>query len=146
MQIEIAVDETCKDIKIIIVTPQVTNEVHDIIQKLQADVSSMMIGFQGDQGVILNEEDLHRIYSANGKIYAVAGHEEYTLRLRLYELEQRLDKHIFVRISYSEIVNLKKVKSFDLGFTGTICIHLTNGTTSFVSRKKKKKIKQVLGI
>ena len=146
MQIEIREDENCKELKVIILTPKMTNEVLDIMQKLQGDLPQIILGFQGDKAIILNETELFRIYAANGKIYADTDNEEFTLRLRLYELEQRLDKRSFVRISNSEIVNLKKASYFDLGFTGTICIHLTNGMQSYVSRRYVSKIKQVLGI
>lgn len=71
---------------------------------------------------------------------------EYQLRLRLYELEERLDKDDFVRISNSEIINLKRVKGFDLSYTGTICVFFQNDTVTYVSRRYVKKIKQVLGI
>ena len=68
------------------------------------------------------------------------------MRLRLYEAEQRLDSRAFVRISNGEMINLKKVKGFDLSFTGTICVALSNGTVTYVSRRYVAKIKQVLGI
>ena len=71
---------------------------------------------------------------------------EYTLRLRLYEMEQRLDSNFFVRISNSDIINLRKVKGFDLSFAGTICVTLSNGTVTYVSRRFVAKIKQLLGI
>ena len=87
-----------------------------------------------------------RIYAANSKVFAVTDSGEYTLRLRLYEVEERLDPNQFVRISGSEIVNLKKVKNFDLSFAGTICVELMNGTSSFVSRRYVSKIKKILGI
>jgi DNA-binding LytR/AlgR family response regulator len=77
---------------------------------------------------------------------AITGNGEYTLRLRLYELEDRLDKNSFVRISNSEIINLRKVKGFDLSFTGTICVTLSNSKVTYVSRRYVAKIKQVLGI
>ena len=62
------------------------------------------------------------------------------------EAEERLDNSKFVRISNSEIVNLKKVKSLDLSFVGTICMELSNGTVSYVSRRYVSKIKKVLGL
>ncbi len=146
MQIEINVDENCKELKVIIVAQKVTPEVNNIIKKLSEDTPQMILGFRDDTATILNEADLYRIYSANGKIFAVTDNGEYALRLRLYEVEQRLDKRSFVRISNSEIVNLNKIKSFDLSFVGTICINLTNSTASYVSRRHVSKIKQVLGI
>lgn len=57
-----------------------------------------------------------------------------------------MDNSKFVRISNSEIVNLKKVKSLDLSFVGTICMELSNGTVSYVSRRYVSKIKKVLGL
>ena len=95
---------------------------------------------------VLDEKDILRIYAANGKVYAVLPTGEYTLRLRLYEAEERLKPSRFVRISNSEIINLKKVRSFDLSFTGTICVILADGSKTYVSRRYVSKIKEVLGI
>lgn len=77
---------------------------------------------------------------------AVTGKGEYTVRIRLYEIEERLNPGQFVRISNSEIINLKKVKNFDLSFTGTICVELVNGMTTYVSRRYVSKVKKILGI
>lgn len=71
---------------------------------------------------------------------------EYLLRLRLYELENRLDPQRFVRISHAEIVNLDKVRCFDLNLAGTICIRLADGSVTYVSRRYVSKIKQLLGV
>ena len=81
-----------------------------------------------------------------GRVFAVTDKGEYVLRLRLYEAEGRLDSRRFVRISNSEIINLKKVSCFDLSFTGTICVKLSNHTMSYVSRRYVSKIKKMLGI
>lgn len=51
-----------------------------------------------------------------------------------------------IRISNSEIVNLKKVKNLDLSFVGTICMELSNGDVSYVSRRYVSKIKRLLGL
>ena len=146
MQIEIVEDENCKELKIIIVTKNMSNEVNEIIKKLSDESPQILLGFRDGAATILNEAELYRIYSANGKIYAVTDHCEYTLRLKLYELEQKLDKATFVRISNSEIINIKRAKKFDLSFAGTICINSVDGTRSYVSRRYVSKIKQLLGI
>lgn len=146
MQIEIKIDHSCKEPKIIVVTDKITDEINTLVRKLAEDTSQILAGFQGEVLKILDQHDISRIYAANGKVVAVTEQGEYLLRLRLYELEDRLDKNHFVRISNSEMINLKKVKGFDLSYTGTICVSLLDGTTTYVSRRYVKKIKQVLGI
>lgn len=39
-------------------------------------------------------------------MFAQTDDGELSLRLRLYEMEERLDKSVFVRISHSELINL----------------------------------------
>lgn len=106
----------------------------------------MIAGFRNDTLELLDPQRMIRIYASGGKVYAVTEDGEYTLRLRLYEMEERLDKSCFVRISNSEIINLKKVKSFDLSFSGTICVSLSGGTVTYVSRRYVARIRKVLGI
>ena len=72
--------------------------------------------------------------------------ETYTIRLRLYELEQQLEDRDFIRISQGELINLRKVKDFDLSFSGTIRVRMQNGKETYVSRRYVKKLKQALGI
>ncbi len=146
MQIEIKVDENCKELKVIVVTEKVTDEVNSIIRKLSETSPPILLGFQEDIATILNEADLYRVYSSDGKVYAVTKDGEYTIRQRMYEIGERLSQDDFIRISNSEIVNLKKIKKLDLSFTGTICIKLIDGTTSYVSRRYVSKIKEILGI
>lgn len=146
MQIEIKIDNSCKEPRIIVVTNKITDEINKLVKKLAEDTPQLLTGVQGDVLKILDQHDISRIYATNGKVYAETEDGEYLLRLRLYELEERLDKNDFVRISNSEIINLKKVKVFDLSYTGTICVSFLNGTVAYVSRRYVKKIKQVLGI
>lgn len=146
MQIEIKMDYNCKEMKVIVVTDQITDEVNALIQRLAEETPQFLVGFRGEALEILEQSDILRVYATNKKVIAVTEHGEYLLRLRLYELEERLGKRNFVRISNSEMINLKKVKGFDLNYTGTICVSLTDGTVTYVSRRYVKKIKQVLGI
>ena len=146
MQVEIKIDEQCLEPKIVIVTREVTDEVNEIVKSLSCDSHMRIVGFQESCAEILQQENIERVFASDGKVIAQTDTGEYVLRLRLYEAEQRLNRHSFVRISNSEIINLKKVKGFDLSFVGYVCVTLTNGTVTYVSRRYVAKIKQVLGI
>lgn len=146
MQIEIKIDESCKEPKIMIVTDKMTEEINTIVKRLSEEQPAMIVGCKEEVVEILDPTDIYRIYSSNGKVFAVTNQGEYTMKLRLYEAEQRLKENAFLRISNTEIVNLRKVKGFDLSFAGRICVALFNGQTTYVSRRYVAKIKKVLGM
>ena len=146
MRVEVKIDSSCIEPKILVLTASMTEEVSKIIQKLSDNNPQIITGSKNEKIEVLEQDELIRIYAANSRVFAVASSGEYLLRLRLYEAEERLNPNQFVRISNSEIINLKKVKSFDLSFAGTICVELSNGTTTFVSRRYVSKIKKILGI
>lgn len=146
MKTEIRIESGCTEPKIIIVTDKMTEEINRIVKLLDQDAPQIISGVRDDVTEILEQSDIIRIYAAAGKIFAVSEKGEYTLRKRLYELEELLDKTRFVRISNSEIINLKKAKSFDLSAAGTICVLLSNGSTAYVSRRYVSKIKRLLGM
>ncbi len=146
MQIEVKIDSSFTEPKIIVVTDSMTEEIHNILKRLSEDSPQIISGIRNDKLKVLEQTDLIRIYANAGKVFAVTGDGEYVVRLRLYELEERLEKDKFVRISNSEIINLRKVKNFDLNFAGTICVKLSDGTTTYVSRRYVAKIKQLLGV
>ena len=116
------------------------------MKKLAGEQTQMIAGFKDEQVTVLEPNQIYRIYASNGRVYAETELQKFVIRLRLYEVEQRLANNSFVRISNSEIINIKKVRGFDLSFTGTICVSLSNGTVTYVSRRYVTKIKQLLGI
>ncbi|MFR1991061.1 MAG: LytTR family DNA-binding domain-containing protein [Oscillospiraceae bacterium] len=95
MQIEIKLDENCKEPKIIVVTNKMTDEINEIMKRLSDEQPKMIAGFKDDIVEVLEPFDIYRIFAASGKVFAETNHGEYTLRLRLYEMEQRLDSNFF---------------------------------------------------
>lgn len=146
MKIEVKLDENCTETKIIILAAKMTEEISALMQRLSEQTPQAIVGFDGDDVTLLEPSDIVRIYAAAGKVFAVADKKEFVLRLRLYEAEERLKGKSFVRISNSEIINIRKAKKFDLSTAGTICVSLSNGDISFVSRRFVTKIKNTLGI
>ena len=146
MQVEIRIDSTVREPKVIVLTDRMTDEVNEIVRKISEAEPAMLAGFREDTVTVLDPEEIYRIYAANGKVFAVTAKEEYSLRMRLYEAEERFRGSSFVRISNSEIINLKTVRSFDLSLAGTICVSLKNGETAYVSRRYVTRIKEALGM
>ena len=146
MQVEIKIDDSYIEPKILILTATMTEDVNLILNKLSENTPQVISGCKNEKIEVIEQEDLIRIYAGSGKVFAVTEKGEYTVRFRLYEIEKRLNHNQFVRISNSEIINLKKVNNFDLSFTGTIRVELTNGTAAYVSRRYVSKIKKILGI
>lgn len=146
MQVEIKIDSTCSEPRCILVTAEMNQEIQDLLKRLTQEPPHVITGIRNERLEVLEPGDLVRIYASDGKVFAVTARGEYVLRQRLYEIEQRLDGNQFVRISNSEIINLKKVSHFDLSFTGTICVKLIGGDTTYVSRRYVGKIKSILGV
>ncbi len=146
MEVEIKIDSSYTEPKIIIMAASMTEDINNIVKKISEETSLIISGSRNDKIEVLEQSELIRIYAGGGRVFAVTDKGEYVLRLRLYELEKRLSSCQFVRISNSEIINLKKVSHFDLSFTGTICVKLSNNTTTYVSRRYVSKVKKILGI
>lgn len=147
MKVELKIDPSCEEPKIIILSDKLTEEITELMKRLsESSHPNILAGFKDDSMQILDDDEIYRIYTADSKVYAELRDTEFLIKQRLYELEERLDNKKFIRISNSEIINLKKVKGFDLSFTGTICVSLVNGVVTYVSRRYMSKLKKVLGV
>ena len=146
MKIEVKLDDSCEQPRVVIYAKSMTSEVEELLKKLGECEPRLITGYAGEEAELIEQADIMRIYAANGKVFAVTTGGELRLRQRLYELEERLDAKLFVRISNSEIVNLKYVRRFDLSMAGTICVKLKDGSVAYVSRRYVSKIKRILGL
>lgn len=146
VKIELKIDEQCSETKIVVVCNKLSTEISDLMKRISKESPQTIIGYKGEFAVPIELSDIIRIYAAVGKVFVVTTKAEYVLHLRLYEAEDKLCQKNFVRISNSEIINIKKVKKFDLSMPGTIYVSMSNGDTSLVSRRYVAKIKDSLGM
>lgn len=102
--------------------------------------------YEGEERSIVPISGIIRIYSANKQVYIEVENKQLRVKERLYELEERLSQDRFVRISNSEIVNVRKIKRLDTSVTGTIRMKLAGDIETYVSRRYVTRIKQTLGI
>lgn len=146
MKVEIRVDESLDENQVIILTPELNKESLALKERIENENPMVLTGFYEDKLEFINPDDIVRIYANEKKVFAVTMDKLYLLRLPLYKVYERLDKNKFIRISNSEIINLRKSKSFDLAYIGTISIEMENGDICYVSRRTLKKVKEILGI
>lgn len=148
MKVEVKLDESYLEPKMVIYTSSINDEIEKIINKLieLPNSNNLLFGLKDQVIKMINPNEVIRIYANNGKIFAVCDSGEYILKLKLYELEEKCISDYWIRISNSEIINLQKVKHFDLSFTGTILVEFINGQKTSVSRRYVAKIKKILNI
>ena len=146
MDVEFKLDPTQTTPKITVTAAELTDELRELLLRLEHGRPTAITAMKGSQIVLLAPEDILRFF-ADGKTVSVQTAQDiFTVRERLYELEELLDPHKFVRISHSEIVNLSHITALDLNLSGTIRMTLTGDISCFVSRRSLKKIRQALNL
>jgi DNA-binding LytR/AlgR family response regulator len=145
LKIDVTLDPALEEMLVKVLSPGETEELQALLRRLEEP--RRLTGFRQGTAVPLEAAEVLRFYGEDKEVRAQAlGGAVYTVRLRLYELEERLDRKAFVRVSHSEIVNWKRVTALDLSLSGTIRVTLEGGVVTYVSRRYVKKIKEVLGI
>ena len=82
MQVEIKIDDSYIEPKILILTAAMTEDVNLILNKLSGNTPQVISGCKNEKIEVIEQEDLIRVYAGSGKVFAVTGKGEYTLRFR----------------------------------------------------------------
>jgi len=145
VKVEVELDPGQLELLVKILAPGETPELAALLGRLEQP--GRLTAFRDGQAIFLDPDDILRFYGEDKEVRAqTLNGETYTVRSRLYELEERLPRRRFIRVSHSEIVNWKRVRALDLSLSGTIQVTLEGGVTTYVSRRYVKKIKEVLGL
>ena len=146
MEIEIRIEPGRKEPKVVILTGAESEDLHRLAERLSRLAVGPIPVHRGEEKLLLPQGDFLRFYTDGKGVSAQTAGETYAVRLRLYELEERLDAARFVRISNGEIINLDRVTAVDLSLAGTICMTLDGTVKAYVSRRYVKKIKETLNL
>ncbi len=146
MKIDFKLDNSLKETHVTIMASELNDEVNELIRKLTESVEKPIVGLIDEKVIMLKKEEIIKFYGRDQKVFASTPTGDYQIKKRLYELEEQLAVDKFIRISNSEIINLRKVKYFDMNMFGTICAVMVDGSRSFVSRRNMKKVKDTLGV
>lgn len=148
MKVEIKAN-ILKDLKNICITidaPELTEEVQNIITYISniSKKQSQIIADKDNKIYILELKDVICFFSKDKYNYVRTVNGIYRIKMKLYELEEVLDKNDFIKISNSCIVNINQVECFDISIPGTIVVKLKDDTKENVSKRNIKKVKQML--
>lgn len=146
IELEVKINADYTTPKIVICADNISKELSSIIDSISSINYKQLKVYKDEKLYILNQNEIETIYSVSGKVYVRCNDEVYTIKNRLYELENLLDKKSFIRISNSEIINFSKVKNIDLKILGTIVLNFESGNKAYASRRYIPKIKEFLEI
>lgn len=141
MKIEFHADPNAQQIRLCIVARERSPEVEEIIRKLTAEDSIVAYNERG--AVQIGMDEILRIYTQQRRVLVDSDCGTFTLRARIYELEEKLDPNAFVRISNSEIVARRRIRSLDFSLAGTIRLSLEGGVETYVSRRYVSRIRKL---
>lgn len=147
LDIKLIIDKACEKLTVTIRNNERNDDVEAVIAAIKAYASKkipMVPAYFKDSVVMLPQRQIYRLYISNRRVMVQTSGRIYEVKKPLREIEDILDRERFVRISQSEIINLRKVKSFDFSVVGTIGVELENGESTFVARRRVRSVKEAL--
>lgn len=145
MKIIINIDENVPETEIIINCNQLTDEVENIMATLRI-MNQQMLVYRGEENHLLDVSSISYIESLERKTFVYTETNVFESKLKLYEIEEKLCKLGFFRISKSCLVNLKYIKTIRNDVERRLRLTLKNGEQVMVSRQYAEEIKRRLGV
>ncbi|MBE6959626.1 MAG: LytTR family transcriptional regulator [Ruminococcaceae bacterium] len=104
--------------------------------------SDRIPGYTEDEIKMLTPSEIECVTVLDGKTYAIdVKNHRYRLKLRLYELEQRLPSS-FIRINKSTLANENRLERFAVTYSGAVDAVFKCGYREYVSRRCFAQIKR----
>ena len=144
MKINIDIDDKYEGPSITIQTNEWSDELEEIINTIRKRKTERLFGVVDDQTELLDPTDINYIYAEKRKIFAALEDRNVELKMKLYEVEDMLMPHHFLRFSKSVIGNLNRIQRFELSFNGNLCVYFHSGNKEYISRSQVSKVKERL--
>jgi DNA-binding LytR/AlgR family response regulator len=145
VEISIKEDLSVTETKITIHCKKISPEIEKMIAKLRM-VDLKLTGMKDGQMYILEPCKVLYIDTVDKKTFLYTAKDIYETSLRLYELEEQLEKENFFRASKSCIINFHEIISLKPDIDGKILVTMSNKEKLFVSRQYAITIKNKLGV
>lgn len=143
MEYKLIIDEAAAES--LVLTVHERNSLVESIEKLLNTKAEYLTAYTEDEVFRIAVKDVDCFYTDSGRVCALVGKERFTVRYRLYALEEILDGD-FVKINQGCIINVNAVKKFEASVGGAIKIILGNGFEDYISRRELSKVKRRFGL
>ena len=145
MKIKARIDDMFEDMEIHVCNKEKNRQVTELLNDLNRIFGCQLMGIdRNGNKCVLTQGSISRFFAQGQKVLAKNEEGTYVIGKKLYELEQELDDSVFIRISKSEIINMRKIKRLDMNTTGTIKVIMRDGTETYTSRRNVTRLKQAL--
>lgn len=145
MQIKTQIEDRYKEIELHVCKNAADQEVMQLLKELHTLFDDSLIGTdEKGNRCRLRPKELLTIYAEGQRVFGLTLNGKYVIGKTLHELEEALQNAGFIRISKSELINYRSIKSLDLSITGTIRVVMLNGYETYCSRRNVAKIKELL--
>lgn len=102
--------------------------------------------YKDKEAVFVSVSEIFYIESTAQKTLAYTEDTEYESKLKLYELERKIDAVDFLRVSRQVLVNVRKIKSILPGGDSRLIARLFNGKEIRISRQYVPALKERFGL
>ncbi|GAB2571508.1 LytTR family DNA-binding domain-containing protein [Gracilibacillus alcaliphilus] len=144
MKINIDIDESHEETQITIQAKEWTKELEEIVNIVKKTKQQRLFGMDEDQTVLLAPREIDFIHAEKRKIYAVSKNWRFEVKMKLYEVEEFLIPHGFMRFSKSVIGNIHRIEKFEASFNGNLCVYFQSGNKEYITRTYVGAIKDKL--
>lgn len=145
LKIQSVIHEKYKETEIHVCKDRMDEEVRGILGELHTLYDEVIAGVdEAGNRCTLRPAEILSFYAEGQRVIMLGADRRYTVSRKLYELEEQLGSCGFVRISKSEIVNFRQIRSLDMSITGTVRVIMKNGYETYASRRNVTKIKEML--
>lgn len=145
MKITVNVDEKLDDTEIKISCRQVTPDIENMVAMLQM-MNQQLVVTKENENYLLAVSKILYIEALERKTFVYADENVYESKLKLYEMEEKLCRSGFLRVSKSCLVHLKFIKSIRNDVERKLRLTLENGEQIMVSRQYADEIKKRMGV
>ncbi|MGI6249403.1 MAG: LytTR family DNA-binding domain-containing protein [Acutalibacteraceae bacterium] len=135
-------DDTVDGIEVIVRAKNKDPQVEALLVKLAEDSKELIPGHAFNEKYGINIDDVIHLMRDGRYVTATTVDGEHIIKDALSQTEELLDPVWFVRISQSEIINLRYLEHWDFVSGGFIQIRMEKGIICYTSRRYTTQIRE----